>query len=118
MNMMPIFPCLLLAASAGAFAASPCDAPDLFLKPVRAESRAVSAPSPLVRPYVIAGLAALAVREEGDERWLELAVHSAAEARRQLAAVTADATVELRDARVWLRCPAPPTLVSAARGAR
>jgi hypothetical protein len=114
MNTAPILPCLLLAASASAFAASPCDAPDLFLKPVRA----VSAPSPLVRPYVIAGLAALAVREEGDARWLELAVHSADEARRQLAPVAAGATVEIRDARVWLRCPASPPLVSAAGGAR
>jgi hypothetical protein len=102
---------ILVSLPAAARAASPCEAPEQY---VRASKLAVvtDAPAPLLRPYVIGGIAAVAVREDTGQRWLELAVHSVDDARRQLAdrAASADGTVALaawRD-RVWLRCPAAP----------
>jgi hypothetical protein len=102
---------VLVALPPAALAASPCEAPEQY---VRASKLAVvtDAPAPLLRPYVIAGIAAVAVREDTGQRWLELAVHSVDDARRQLGdhAASADGTVPLaswRD-RVWFRCPASP----------
>jgi hypothetical protein len=106
---------LLLAVSASAAsaaaAASPCEAPDRYL---RAAAVAPGQTAPLVRPYVIAGIAAVALREDGGQRWLELAVHSTDDARRALAVPVAEAgaapaagplLASWQD-RVWLRCAA------------
>jgi hypothetical protein len=99
---------LLASVVPAAFAATPCDAPDQF---VRLGGKAIVAPGeplPLVRPYVVGGMAAVSMRDAGGQRWLELAVHSADEARRQLAArgtVAGDPTVAGWRDRVWLRCP-------------
>ncbi|RPH41703.1 MAG: hypothetical protein EHM87_19005, partial [Burkholderiales bacterium] len=74
-----------LAATA-ASAATPCDAPEQFVRAPKlaAASGAASDPLPLLRPYVVAGLPVVSYREEGGQRWLELAVFSAEDARRQL----------------------------------
>lgn len=92
-------------------AASPCEAPEQFVRTARLEVGGAPQPAPLLRPYVIDGIAAVAVREEAGQRWLELAVHSADDARRQLsgrgqAADRAQPVVDTWRARVWLRCPA------------
>ena len=82
---------LLLAAAlpVAAHAATPCDAPEQYVRSAKLDVRGGSPDAaPLLRPYVIGGIAALAVREEGGRRWLELAAHSAEDARRQLLART------------------------------
>lgn len=62
-------------------AASPCAAPASYVKAPDA------ARAPLLRPYVLGGLAATALHQRGDERWLELAAPSVATAERALASV-------------------------------
>lgn len=104
---------LLLAAAlpAAAHAATPCDAPEQYVRSAKLDVRGGSPDAaPLLRPYVIGGIAALAVREEGGRRWLELAAHSAEDARRQLLARSggeggATPTLDTWRDRVWLRCP-------------
>ena len=92
-------------------AATPCEAPEQFVRSSKLEVGIVPHAAPLLRPYVIGGIAAVAVREEGGQRWLELAVHSASDARRQLSgrapgAGNADPVLDTWRDRVWLRCPA------------
>lgn len=87
-------------------ASTPCEAPERYVRsPKLVES------SPLLRPYVISGIAAVSLRERDGERWLELAAHSAEDVRRTLRtrADPASPVAEVvdRDARVWLRCPTP-----------
>jgi hypothetical protein len=110
---------LLITAMSGAFAspahagatASPCEAPEQFVRASKFALGAEDRTAPLLRPYVIGGIAALSVREAAGQRWLELAVHSTEDARRQLASrAPGDSRTEpvvdtWRD-RVWLRCPA------------
>ena len=98
-------------------AATPCEAPEQFVRASKLDVGTVPSAAPLLRPYVIRGIAAVAVREEAGQRWLELAVHSADDARRQLsgrapAADRAEPVVDTWRERVWLRCPA--TLASGA----
>jgi hypothetical protein len=108
-----LFTLLALAASASAFAAAtPCEAPEQFVRQhkIAVDTTLVDA-LPLLRPYVLAGLPVVALREEGGQRWLELAVFSADDARRQLAthaaaSGTGQPAIRLRDAKVWLQCPA------------
>lgn len=90
-------------------AATPCEAPERFVRGATLDVAVGARAAPLVHPYVIGGIAAVALREDGGERWLELAVHSADDARRQL---TGRAAGERREPvlatwadRVWLRCP-------------
>lgn len=94
--------------SAPASAASPCEAPAQYVR----SPKVLDAGAPLLRPYVVAGFAALSLRERDGERWLELAAHSADEAGRALRAQTvpgeAAPVVRGEDARVWLRCPTAP----------
>lgn len=59
--------------------ASPCAAPASYVKAPEA------ARAPLLRPFVLAGLTSTALQQRGNERWLELAVPSAATAQRALA---------------------------------
>jgi uncharacterized membrane protein len=105
-----LFALLALAGSAAA-AATPCDAPEQFVRqPKIATAPAAVDGLPLLRPYLLAGLPVVALREEGGQRWLELAVFSADDARRQLAsraaaAGSAEPAIRVRDAKVWLRCP-------------
>jgi hypothetical protein len=109
------FASLLLAAPfASALAASPCEAPDHYLRAGTPGSLADGQAAPLVRPYVLGGIAAVALREEGGQRWLELAVHSVDDARRALAVPVAQAgastvvgpVLASWQDRVWLRCAA------------
>jgi hypothetical protein len=78
-----LFTLLALAGSAAA-AATPCEAPEQFVRQpkIAVDTTPVDA-LPLLRPYVLAGLPVVALREEGGQRWLELAVFSADDARRQ-----------------------------------
>lgn len=108
----PLLAALTLATLAPvAHAVTPCDAPEQFVRVAVSDGRGAPQAAPLLRPYVIGGIAAIGMREEGGQRWLELAVHSAADARRQLSARAANAEgpepvlATWRD-RVWLRCPA------------
>jgi hypothetical protein len=95
---------ILLHGLAVAAPAGPCTAPERYVKVARAGI------APLMTPYVVAGIAAVSLREQDGERWLELAAGSADEARRLLAGQGAGAAfpevATWRD-RVWLRCPAP-----------
>lgn len=59
--------------------ASPCAAPASYVKAPDATR------APLLRPFVLAGLTSTALQQRGNERWLELAVPSAATAQRALA---------------------------------
>ncbi len=106
-----LFTLLALAGSAAA-AATPCEAPEQFVRQpkIAVDTTPVDA-LPLLRPYVLAGLPVVALREEGGQRWLELAVFSADDARRQLASGSAasgpgNPAIRVRDAKVWLQCPA------------
>jgi hypothetical protein len=103
---------LLLALTAlpaaTTLAATPCGAPEQFVRLSKTEVRVPAEPTPLLRPYVVGGVATLSIRDAGGERWLELAVNSVPEARRLLA-LRADAplaTVASWRDRVWLRCGA------------
>lgn len=89
-----------------ALAASPCEAPEQFARLSKTDVRVPAEPTPLLRPYVVGGVATVAIRDTGGERWLELAVHSVEEARRLLAtrADAPPATVAAWRDRVWLRC--------------
>lgn len=81
----PVLRLSLLAALGGMLAApawaSPCTAPASYVKAPEATR------APLLRPFVIGGLAATALHQRGDERWLELAAPSVATAERALASV-------------------------------
>ena len=98
---------LAAACAEPARATTPCEAPAEY---TRAASPATpDAARPLLRPYLIGGLPAVSLREQGDERWLQLAVHSADEARRALAGrerAGGEPTVAAWRDRVWMRCPA------------
>ena len=67
------------ALAAPSVLASPCAAPASYVKAPDAER------APLLRPFVLAGLTSIALHQRGNERWLELAVPSAATARHALA---------------------------------
>jgi hypothetical protein len=101
---------LVWHGGAGAAGTGPCEAPQDY---VRAAAAGVA---PLQRPWVIGGIAAVALREQGGERWVELAASSEDDVRLRLAGQQAagPATVVATwGERVWLRCP--PT-VAASRG--
>lgn len=89
-----------------AFAATPCVAPEQFARLSKTEVTVPAEPTPLLRPFVVGGVAAVSIRDAGGERWLELAVHSVEEARRLLAVRAEEplATVAAWRDRVWLRC--------------
>jgi hypothetical protein len=70
---------VLTAAVAVPALASPCAAPAGYVKAVDA------ARAPLLRPFVVGGLAAVALQQRDNERWVELAVPSVATAQRALA---------------------------------
>ena len=73
--------------------ASPCAAPASYVKAPDAGR------SPLLRPFVVAGLTTTAVQQRGQERWLELAAPSVVTAQRALAAAgVADAPRLLAEA--------------------
>jgi hypothetical protein len=104
MRVLPLLAALplLTHAVAGAAPSTPCDAPERFVK--------VVAPGvvPLLRPYVVAGFAAVALREQAGERWLELAASSEDDVRRRLAGeagASPGPQVATWGDRVWLRCP-------------
>ena len=92
----------LLSVACGAVRAAPapCEAPDRYVS-----ARAAGEVAPLVRPFVLGGIAVVAVRRAGDERWLELAAASVGDARTQLERAAAGGELVKRDGRVWLRCP-------------
>jgi hypothetical protein len=108
----PLLIALVIAAlSPTVQARTPCETPELFVRAFLPEASGSTPSAPLLRPYLIAGIAAIGLREEGGQRWLELAVHSAADARKQLSARTTGAeghepVLATRGERVWLRCPA------------
>ena len=60
-------------------AATPCTAPASYVKSPEA------ARAPLLRPFVLNGVASTALHLRGDQRWLELAVPDTATAQRLLA---------------------------------
>lgn len=100
----------LLTLPPAATAATPCETPEQFVRGARLPATN-EAPAPLVRPYVVAGMAAVAVAQHDGDRWLELAAHSADDARRQLAVAPASpwsgaGQLASWGDRVWLRCPA------------
>jgi hypothetical protein len=71
---------VLSAAAVGAAQASPCAQPADYVKATAAGIER----QPLLRPYLVGGLAVLAVRQHDSQAWLELAVDSADTARRAL----------------------------------
>lgn len=71
---------VLSAATFGAAQASPCLQPGDYVKAAAPGAER----QPLQRPYLVGGLAVLAVRQHGAQAWLELAVDSADTARRAL----------------------------------
>jgi hypothetical protein len=88
---------------AGAAGAGPCEAPGDYVR------TAPSGVTPLQRPWVIGGIAAVALREQGGERWVELAASSEDDVRLRLAGQSAagpGTVVATWGERVWLRCPA------------
>ncbi len=90
-----IAPALLLAAASAH--ASPCAAPGDYVRAGVAEAR-----QPLVKPFVVQGLAVTALRQLAGQPWLELAVDSEATARRTLAG----AEVQTVNGAVLLSCRA------------
>jgi hypothetical protein len=88
-------PALLLAAASAI--ASPCAAPGDYVRAGVTEAR-----QPLVRPFVVQGLAVTALRQLAEQPWLELAVDSEATARRALAG----AEVQTVNGAVLLSCRA------------
>jgi hypothetical protein len=109
MNPIALAAAVLLALPIAAGASTPCDAPEQYVRAGKLDVAPAVPAAPLLRPYVVGGIAAIALREEGGQRWLQLAVHSADDARRQLAtrAPGAEApSVDTWGDRVWLRCPA------------
>ncbi len=110
-SVVPFLRAVLVFAPLAAHAATPCEAPEQFVRASKLDVRVPPHAAPLLRPYVIGGIAAVAIREEGGQRWLELAVHSADDARRQLsgrasAAGRAEPVLDTWRDRVWLRCAA------------
>ncbi len=111
MNPIALAAVVLLAVPMVANAATPCDAPEQYVRAGKLDVAAAVPAAPLLRPYVVGGIAAIALREEGGQRWLQLAVHSADDARRQLTARAPGVEAQAVDTwgeRVWLRCPASP----------
>jgi|GEM_PF-4853010 len=90
----------LSAASLGTAQASPCVQPGDYLK--------AAAPGverqPLQRPYLVGGLAVLAVRTHDAQAWLELAVDSPETARRALQGQADKARVESIGSAVLVSC--------------
>jgi hypothetical protein len=84
--LTPVLRLTLVAAMATASAlpalASPCAAPASYVKAPEA------ARAPLLRPFVVGGLAAVALHQRDNERWVELAAPSVATAQRALAGAT------------------------------
>ncbi|HYF59371.1 MAG TPA: hypothetical protein VEA81_10490 [Burkholderiaceae bacterium] len=90
--------CSAVRAAPGPIA--PCESPEKYVSGRGGEV------APLVHPYVVGGMAVVALRRAGDERWLELAASSVPDARLQLArSAGAPAEVLGWNERVWLRCP-------------
>jgi hypothetical protein len=71
-----------LAVCSGLATASPCERRAEFVRPASLDAER----QPLVKPYVLNGIAVLAVRQHAQQEWLELAVDSVASAQRLLAA--------------------------------
>ena len=92
----------------GSAHASPCAQPAEYLKARSAEAER----QPLQRPYLIGGLAVLAVRQHDAQSWLELAVDSADTARRSLGALADKARVETLDGAVLVSCLGLPVRVA------
>jgi hypothetical protein len=88
-------------AAAGTAHASPCAQPAEYVKVTRG---ADAERQPLQRPYLVGGLAVLAVRQHGAQPWLELAVDSADTARRSLGGLADKARFETRDGAVLVSC--------------
>jgi hypothetical protein len=86
---------------AGAATASPCVQPGDFVKaaPAGAQAR-----QPLQKPYLVGGLAVLALRQHAAQPWLELAVDSPESARRALGAQADKAQVQALDGAVLVSC--------------
>jgi hypothetical protein len=109
MNATAFAAAVVLALPLAATASTPCDAPEQYVRSGKLDVASAAQATPLMRPYVVGGIAAIALREEGGQRWLQLAVHSADDARRQLAVRAPGVEVPPLDSwgeRVWLRCPA------------
>lgn len=86
--------------------ASPCTAPAEYVRASASAER-----QPLVRPYVLQGLAVIALRQVANQPWLELAVDSEATARKAVAG----AQLKTVDGVVLLACGAPLSVVQAPR---
>ncbi|KPF50480.1 hypothetical protein IP87_18605 [beta proteobacterium AAP121] len=69
----------LATALAAPALASPCAAPAGYVKTTE------TARAPLLRPFVLGGLAAVALHQRDNERWIELAVPNVGTAQRALA---------------------------------
>jgi hypothetical protein len=104
----------LLIAAASTASATPCAAGSAHLG--RADAAAPER-QPLVRPFVIGGMAATAVRQHDGQRWIELAVDSVATAGRVLGTPAALLRAAPEGA-VLLACSALDTPVAAAPAAR
>jgi len=104
----------LLALASLPSLASPCAAPAEYVRgTVGAATAAGAERLPLLRPYVLQGLAVTALRQVSDQLWLELAVDSEATARRALAG----AELQTRDGVVLLACRGAPEGRRVAAGA-
>jgi hypothetical protein len=91
---------VLSAAALGSASASPCTQPGDYVKAAAAGSER----QPLLRPYLVGGLAVLAVRQHEAQSWLELAVDSTDTARRALNGQADKARVELIAGNVLVAC--------------
>ena len=89
---------LVLGASGGLATASPCTASASYVRSPEA------ARAPLLRPYLIGGMATTALHLRDKQRWLELAVNDAATAQRLLAGRTAPPMLAEVGGAVLLAC--------------
>ncbi|MCE2916823.1 MAG: hypothetical protein ACOVOT_04155 [Rubrivivax sp.] len=105
---------LAAALAVGTAHASPCDPGSDHLRP-QADAGAAQR-QPLLRPFLIRGLAVTAVQQHDGQRWLELAVDSTATAARTLSSTPAGAlrTGPDRPGAVLLACSTLETLTTAA----
>ena len=90
----------LSAATLGAAQASPCVQPADYVKAAAPGAER----QPLQRPFLVGGLAVLAVRQHDAQNWLELAVDSAETARRALIGQADKARVEAVGGAVLVSC--------------
>ena len=90
----------LSAAALGSAQASPCLQPGDYLKTAAQGAER----QPLQRPYLVGGLAVLAVRTHDAQSWLELAVDSTETARRAIGSQADKARVEAVGGAVLVSC--------------